>query len=122
LRDKKNAESVRETFVKAFYFLPVEPKKSLTHDKGKEMSERQRFTIDTGIMVFFAHPSSPRKKGTNENANGLLRQYLQKETDFANISTGEIERVQGLLNDRPRAILSYLKPDEVINVLVALKI
>ena len=118
LGDKRDASTVRE----AFCSLPIELKKSLTYDQGKEMSEHQRFTIDTGIKVFFAHPSSPWERGTNENTNGLIRQYFPKGTDFTDVSESEIERVQLLLNDRPRAVLKYLKPDEVINDLVALKI
>lgn len=122
LGGKKDAVSVREAFAKAFCSLPLELKKSLTYDQGKEMSEHQRFTIDTGIEVYFAHPSSPWERGTNENTNGLIRQYFPKGTDFAKISISEIEQVQSLLNDRPRAVLKYLKPDEVINDLVALKV
>ena len=122
LGHKKDAETVRESFAAAFCCLPVELKRSLTYDQGKEMSEHQRFTIDTGIKVYFAHPSSPWERGTNENTNGLIRQYFPKGTDFTKISASEIQRVQGLLNDRPRAVLNYLKPDEVINDLVALKL
>jgi IS30 family transposase len=122
LGDKKDATTVREAFAKALCSLPTELKKSLTYDQGKEMSEHQRFTIDTGIKVFFAHPSSPWERGTNENTNGLIRQYFPKGTDFTDIPKSEIEKVQLLLNDRPRAVLKYLKPDEVINDLVALKI
>jgi len=122
LGDKKDAVSVREAFATAFRSLPGALKKSLTYDQGKEMSEHQRFSIDTGIKVYFAHPSSPWERGTNENTNGLLRQYFPKGTDFTSIPVSEIERVQLLLNDRPRAVLSYLKPDEVINDLVALKV
>ena len=122
LGDKKDASTVREAFAKALCSLPIELKKSLTYDQGKEMSEHQRFTIDTGIKVFFAHPSSPWERGTNENTNGLIRQYFPKGTDFTEVSESEIERVQLLLNDRPRAVLKDLKPDEVINDLVALKI
>ncbi len=122
LGDKKDAVSVREAFAKAFYSLPTELKKTLTYDQGKEMSEHQRFTIDTGIEVYFAHPSSPWERGTNENTNGLLRQYFPKGTDFTKISVRTINQVQRKLNDRPRAVLNYLKPDEMINVLVALKV
>lgn len=122
LGDNKDAESVREAFAKALCQLPIELKKSLTYDQGKEMSENQRFTIDTGIKVYFAHPSSPWERGTNENTNGLIRQYFPKGTDFTTISTSEVDQVQHLLNDRPRAVLKYLKPDEVINDLVALKV
>lgn len=119
---KKDASTVREAFAKAFLGIPSGLKKSLTYDQGKEMSEHQQFTIDTDIQVFFAHPSSPWERGTNENTNGLIRQYFPKGTDFTTVSDSEIERVQKLLNDRPRAVLGYLKPDEVINELVALKI
>jgi IS30 family transposase len=122
LGDKKDASTVREAFAKALCSLPIELKKSLTYDQGKEMSEHQRFTIDIGIQVFFAHPSSPWERGTNENTNGLIRQYFPKGTDFTDVSESEIKKVQLLLNDRPRAVLRYLKPDEVINDLVALKI
>ena len=122
LGDKKDASTVREAFAKALCSLPIELKKSLTYDQGKEMSEHQRFTIDTGIQVFFAHPSSPWERGTNENTNGLIRQYFPKGTDFTDVSESEIKKVQLLLNDKPRAVLRYLKPDEVINDLVALKI
>lgn len=122
LGDKKDAVSVREAFAKAFYSLPTGLKKTLTYDQGKEMCEHRRFTIDTGIEVYFAHPSSPWERGTNENTNGLLRQYFPKGTDFTKIPAEMIEQVERKLNDRPRAVLNYLKPDEVINVLVALKV
>jgi len=86
------------------------------------MSEHLQFTIDTGIQVYFAHPGSPWERGTNENTNGLIRQYFPKGTDFSTVSTREIKRVQRQLNDRPRAVLQFRKPDEVINQLVALKV
>jgi IS30 family transposase len=101
--------------------LPAELKKSLTYDQGKEMSEHEQFTIDTGIQVYFAHPGSPWERGTNENTNGLIRQYFPKGTDFTQVSKEQILEVQRKLNDRPRRALGYLKPDEVINQLVALK-
>jgi transposase, IS30 family len=122
LGDKKDAVSVREAFAKAFCSLPTELKKTLTYDQGKEMSEHQRFTIDSGIQVYFAHPASPWERGTNENTNGLIRQYFPKGTDFTKTSVETIQQVQCRLNDRPRAVLGYLKPDEVINNLVALKV
>lgn len=84
------------------------------------MSEHKRFTIDTGIQVYFAHPGSPWERGTNENTNGLIRQYFPKGTEFDKISTREIKRVQRQLNDRPRAALDFYKPDEKFNELVAL--
>ena len=94
----------------------------MTYDQGKEMSEHQQFTIDTGIQVYFAHPGSPWERGTNENTNGLIRQYFPKGTDFAEVSEEEIKVVQRKLNDRPRKALGFYKPDEVINNLVALKV
>ncbi len=119
---KKDAITVRQEFAKAFQSVPAELKKSMTYDQGKEMSEHQQFTIDTGIQVYFAHPGSPWERGTNENTNGLIRQYFPKGTDFSEVSEEEIKIVQRKLNDRPRKALGFYKPDEVINNLVALKV
>lgn len=118
----KDATSVREAYTKELRSLPKEILKTLTYDQGKEMSEHKQFTIDTGIQVYFAHPGSPWERGTNENTNGLIRQYFPKGTEFDQVSGQEIKRVQRELNDRPRAVLHYQKPDEVINQLVALKV
>jgi IS30 family transposase len=118
----KDAVSVRKAYAKALQTVPKELAKTLTYDQGKEMSEHKQFTIDTGIAVYFAHPGSPWERGTNENTNGLIRQYFPKGTDFSVVSVREIKRVQRELNDRPRAVLHYKKPDEVINQLVALKV
>jgi IS30 family transposase len=122
LGKKKDAASVRRAYVRAFKTVPSELKKTLTYDQGKEMSEHERFTIDANMTVYFAHPASPWERGTNENTNGLIRQYFPKGTDFSKVSTREIRRAQRRLNDRPRAVLDYEKPDEVINRLVALKV
>lgn len=118
----KDATSVREAYAREFQKLPKEIAKTLTYDQGKEMSEHKRFTIDTGIQVYFAHPGSPWERGTNENTNGLIRQYFPKGTEFDKVPVRELRRVQRQLNDRPRAVLNYMKPDEVINQLVALKV
>lgn len=117
----KDAVSVRKAYVSALRTLPKELTKSLTYDQGKEMSDHKRFTIATGMQVYFAHPGSPWERGTNENTNGLIRQYFPKGTDFRTVSTKEIKRVQRQLNGRPRAAIGYRKPDEVIKELVALK-
>ena len=122
LGNKKDAVTVRREFAKAFQTVPEELKKSMTYDQGKEMSQHEQFTIDTGIQVFFAHPGSPWERGTNENTNGLIRQYFPKGTDFTEVSEEEIKVVQRKLNDRPRKALDFYKPDEVINNLVALKV
>jgi IS30 family transposase len=118
----KSPVAVRKAYARAFRSIPGELKKTLTYDRGKEMLEHRRFTIDTGIQVYFAHPASPWERGTNENTNGLIRQYFPKGTDFSKVSRRQIKRVQRRLNDRPRAVLDYEKPDEVINRLVALKV
>lgn len=119
---EKDAASVRRAYAREFRAIPKELARTLTYDQGKEMSEHRQFTIDTGIQVYFAHPGSPWERGTNENTNGLIRQYFPKGTDFSKVSRKEIKRVQREINDRPRAALNYLKPDEVFNKLVALKV
>lgn len=118
----KDAGSVRRAYTNELRSLPTEIAKTLTCDQGKEMSEHRQFTMDTGMQVYFAHPGSPWERGTNENTNGLIRQYFPKGTEFDKVSTREIKRVQRELNDRPRAVLHYKKPDEAINQLVALKV
>jgi IS30 family transposase len=118
----KDATSVRNADAKALRSLPRELTKTLTYDHGKEMSEHTPFTIDTGSTLDFAHPGSPWERGTNEHTNGLLRPYFPKGTEVNTVSTREIKRVQQELNDRPRAVLHWQKPTEVINHLVALKV
>src|SRR3989338_523190 len=118
----KDAQSVRKAYAKELTLLPKQIAKTLTYDQGKEISEHRQFTIDTGIQVYFANPGSPCERGTNENTNGLVRQYFPKGTDFSKVLARRIKQVQRELNDRPRAVLHYKKPDEVINQLVALKV
>lgn len=122
LGDQKDALNVREAYAEAFKTVPNELRKTLTYDQGKEMSQHEKFTIDTGIQVYFAHPGSPWERGTNENTNGLIRQYFPKGTDFTQVSEDEIIEVQRKLNDRPRKALSFYKPNEVFNNVVALKV
>jgi len=118
----KDAVSVRKAYARALRSVPKELAKTLTYDQGKEMSGHKQFTIDTGIRVYFAHPGSPWERGTNENTNGLIRQYFPKGTEFDTVPVREVKRVQRQLNDRPRAALDFSKPDEVFNKLVALKV
>jgi IS30 family transposase len=117
----KDAVTVRKTYAKEIQTLPEELRKSLTYDQGKEMSEHVQFTFSTGMRVYFAHPGSPWERGTNENTNGLLRQYFPKGTDFRTVSVKDIKRVQRSLNGRPRKSLGYYTPQEKLNELVALK-
>lgn len=90
--------------------LPKEMAKSITYDRGKEMSNHQLFTIDTKIAVYFCDPYSPWQRGSNENTNGLVRDFFPKGTDFREVSYQKIARVQSLLNDRPRQTLGYETP------------
>ena len=119
---KRDATTVRKAIAKAIKTLPAELRKTLTYDQGKEMSQHKQFVISTGMTVYFAHPASPWERGTNENTNGLIRQYFPKGTEFDKVSTRELKRVQRELNNRPRAVLNYYKPNEVFNRLVALEV
>jgi IS30 family transposase len=114
----KDAESVRKSFAREMKKLPAQMKLSLTYDQGKEMTEHQLFTKDTQIKVYFAHPGRPWERGTNENTNGLIRQFFPKGTDFDKVSRQEIKHVQNLLNGRPRKALDYQKPYEVFNKII----
>lgn len=114
----KDAESVRKSFAREMKKLPAQMKLSLTYDQGKEMTEHRLFTKDTKIKVYFAHPGSPWERGTNENTNGLIRQFFPKGTEFDKVSRREIKHVQDLLNGRPRKTLGYMKPYEVFNELI----
>ena len=109
---EKTAFAVRDAFAKAFKRIPKEFKKTLTYDRGSEMSEHKLFTEETEIQVFFADPYSPWQRGTNENTNGLIRQYFPKGTDFKEVTTAEIRKAEERLNSRPRKALGYYTPSE----------
>jgi transposase, IS30 family len=109
----KDAVSVRKAFAKTVKQLPKEVFKSITHDRGSEMAQHELFTKDTKVQIYFADPQSPWQRGTNENTNGLIRQYFPKGTDFNLVPTSELKRVQALLNQRPRKTLSWETPEEV---------
>ena len=95
--------------------LPAHLKQSLTWDRGKELSDHARFTIESGVKVFFADPRSPWQRGTNENTNGLLRQYFPKGCDLSRWSAQEIHAVANALNTRPRKTLGWRTPAEALN-------
>lgn len=111
---KKDATAVRRAYARRMRMLPKEFARSLTYDQGKEMLEHKQFTIDTGIQVYFAHPRSPWERGTNENTNGLVRQFFPKGTDFTTVSAKDIKRVEQLLNGRPRKVLHWKTPNEAL--------
>jgi len=114
----KNAETVRKAFEKEFLKLPKTMKKTLTYDNGTEMSEHKLFTKNTKVQVYFTHPYSPWERPTNENSNGLVRDYFPKGTDFNEISKKRIKEVQNQLNERPRKVLDYQTPKDVFNNLI----
>jgi len=114
----KDAEVVAKAFAKEVKKLPTQMKLSMTYDQGREMARHKLFTNITGIKVYFAHPRSPWERGTNENTNGLIRQFFPKGTDFHKVSRYEVKKVQDLLNGRPRQALGFQKPYEVFNQLI----
>jgi len=114
----KEAEVVAKAFAKEVKKLPQQMKLSMTYDQGREMAKHKLFTDITGVKVYFAHPRSPWERGTNENTNGLIRQFFPKGTDFNKVSRYEVKKVQDLLNGRPRQALDFRKPYQVFNELI----
>jgi len=109
---KKDAFAVRMAFAKSFKQISKQFKKTLTYDRGTEMSEHKLFTDNTKIQVYFADPSSPWQRGTNENTNGLIRQYFPKGTDFRKVAVKDIKEAERRLNSRPRKVLDFYTPSE----------
>lgn len=109
---QKDAETVRRAFAKEFKKVPKQMAKSLTYDRGCEMSQHKLFTAETEMVVYFAHPRSPWERGTCENTNGLIRDFFPKGTDFGKVPRKELKRVQKLLNERPRNVLGWRTPAE----------
>ena len=109
------AEAVRDAIAASISSLPTELRKSLTWDQGTEMAQHARLTTDIGLAVYFCDPHSPWQRGTNENTNGLLRQYFPKGTDMGRYSKKEINAVAQTLNSRPRKTLGWKTPAEALN-------
>jgi IS30 family transposase len=115
----KETETVINALIRQAHKLPSELYKSLTWDRGKEMSDHQRFTLATDIQVYFCDPQSPWQRGSNENTNGLLRQYFPKGTDLSVHSQAKLNAIARQLNERPRKTLGFETPAERFNACVA---
>ena len=116
----KETNTVVSALIKQAKKLPTELYKSLTWDRGKELAAHKQFTLATDIDVYFCDPQSPWQRGSNENTNGLLRQYFPKGTDLSVYSQADLNKVARQLNERPRKTLEFETPAERFNVCVAL--
>ena len=112
------AEAVREAVAHSMAKLPVTLRQSLTWDQGAEMAQHAKLRIDTGLDVYFCDPQSPWQRGTNENTNGLLRQYFPKGTDLSSHTSDELDAVAHALNTRPRKTLGWKTPAEALDRLL----
>jgi IS30 family transposase len=108
----KDTKTVIDALIKQAHKLPRELYKSLTWDRGKEMADHERFSLDTDIKVYFCDPQSPWQRGSNENTNGLLRQYFPKGMDLSNVHQNRLNAVARRLNERPRETLQFRTPAE----------
>ena len=109
------AEAVRDAIASTITMLPEQLRRSLTWDQGAEMAQHAQLRIDTGLPVYFCDPRSPWQRGSNENTNGLLRQYFPKGTDLSRHSAEDLAAVAATLNSRPRKTLGWRTPAEALN-------
>ena len=116
----RNTKSVVTALIRQARKLPDELYKSLTWDRGKELADHKRFTLATDIAVFFCDPQSPWQRGSNENSNRLLRQYLPRGIDLAPYSQAELNKIASQLNQRPRKTLDFQTPAERFSQCVAM--
>jgi len=112
------AQAVREGIAASIVKLPLSLRRSLTWDQGAEMSQHQRFTVETGVAIYFCDPGHPWQRGTNENTNGLLRQYFPKGRTLAHVTQAELDGVADQLNGRPRETLGWRTPAEALTELL----
>ena len=117
--DSKDSETVINALIKQAHKLPRELYKSLTWDRGSEMADHKRFSLATDIDVYFCDPQHPWQRGSNENTNGLLRQYFPKGMDLSDVSQAKLNAVARRLNERPRKTLNFETPAERFNACVA---
>jgi len=115
----RDTETVVPALIKQSRKLPSELYKSLNWDRGSELAGHQKFTLATNMQVYFCDPKSPWQRGSNENTNGLLRQYFPKGTDLSQHSQRKLDSVARQLNERPRKTLEYETPAERFNACVA---
>jgi IS30 family transposase len=115
LPDGHRVELVADALAAAITTLPRQLTRSLTWDQGHEMAEHARFTVDTGIAVYFCDPKSPWQHGSNENTHGLLRQYLPRHVSFRDYGQDDLDDIAAELNGRPRQTLGFKTPSEALN-------
>ncbi len=113
------AEAVRDAIAETIMTLPEQLRRSLTWDQGAEMAQHAQLRIDTGLAIYFCDPQSPWQRGTNENTNGLLRQYFPKGTELSRHSSGDLDAVSLALNTRPRKSLGWKTPSEALDELLS---
>jgi IS30 family transposase len=116
--EDRTAPNVARVLAKRIQTLPGHLRRSLTWDQGNELADHKQFSIDTGVAVYFCDPRSPWQRGSNENTNGLLRQYLPRTSDLSTRSQAELDHIADELNRRPRKTLQWLTPAEKLSELL----